>query len=172
MNFKNDFPWFFSYDLSSLSNKQYFLEQGNQKYVFGVCTEPKEPCNGSAGACMVTGDKHGQSSSMGVVNTQLQLSNERNEAPYLLYESGSVCEALHKQWTTKIEFACQTDGMAAGPKIIENTNCTLIIQFITKLVCNNEVNNSMNIHFKGVHKQKLLFKTIIQFHLTNNLFFF
>lgn len=120
----------------------YTLTQEKQKYVFGVCTEPKEPCNGNAGACLVTGDKSGQSSSMGIVNSELQLSDERNEAPYLLYKNGSVCEALHNQWTTKIEFACQTEGMTAGPKIIENSNCTLIIQFVTKLVCNYEVNHS------------------------------
>lgn len=125
--------------MKELSGKQYSLEQGGQKYVFGVCTEPKGPCNGNAGACLVTGDKNGQSSSMGVVSSELQLSTERNEAPFLAYKSGSVCGALHKQWETKIEFACQMDGTTAGPKIIENTNCTLIIQFVTKLVCNNEV---------------------------------
>lgn len=115
------------------------MQQGDKKYIFGICTEPKEPCNGSTGSCLVTGDKNGQSSSMGIVSSELQLSEERNEAPYLLYKGGSVCGTLQQQWTTKIEFACQLDGMPAGPKIIENDNCSLIIQFSTKLVCTNEV---------------------------------
>lgn len=131
--------------MRELSGKLYNVEQGDKKYVFGVCTEPKEPCNGNTGACLVTGDKNGQSSSMGIVSSDLQLSEERNEAPYLLYKSGSICTA-DKHWTTKIEFACQLDGMQAGPKIIENENCTLIIQFATKLVCTNEVKIKMQLH--------------------------
>lgn len=126
----------FRYDLKELSNQQYTAEHENKKYVFGICTEPKQPCLESAGACLITG---GQSSSMGVISSELKLTDEKSEAPFLLYKSGSVCEALHKQWTTKIEFLCQTDGMTAGPKIIENSNCTLILQFVTKLVCRNEV---------------------------------
>lgn len=118
-----------------MSGKQYSVQQGDKKYVFGVCAEAKEPCNGNAGSCQVTGDKKGQSLSMGIISKELQLSDERNEAPYLLYKDGSVCGTLEKHWTTKIEFACQLDGMAAGPKIIENENCSLIIQFATKLVC-------------------------------------
>lgn len=76
---------------------------------------------------------------MGIVSSYNQLSEESSEAPYLLYKGGSVCGTLQQQWTIKIKFACQLDGMPAGPKIIENENCSLIIQFATKLVCTNEV---------------------------------
>lgn len=100
-----------------------------------MCQAPKAPCKENAGACNVTG---GQSSSMGIINSDLQLS-DKSTAPFLLYISGSVCSSLQKGWTTKIEFVCQTDGMTAGPKIIENSNCTLVINFVTKLVCRNEV---------------------------------
>lgn len=126
----------FRYDLKELSGKPYTVEHDGEKYVFGICADAKPQCAENVGACNVTG---GQSSSMGTVSSGLQLSDEKSDSPFLLYKSGSVCGALGKQWTTKIEFLCQTDGMAAGPKIIENTNCTLIIQFATKLVCNNEV---------------------------------
>lgn len=136
-----------SYDLKELIDKPFTVQNGDRKYVFGVCSEPKEPCNGNAGACLQTGDKAGQSSSMGIFNTELQLSNERNEAPFLLYKGGSVCASLQQQWTTKIEFACQLDGMSAGPKIIEDTNCKLVIQFATKLVCRNQVRRDHEITF-------------------------
>lgn len=126
----------FSYDLNELSGKSYTVEQDNEKYVFGICTTAKQSCLENVGACLVTG---GQSSSMGTISNVLELTEENNHSPYLLYKSGSVCGSLNKQWTTKIEFVCQMDGMAAGPKIVENSNCSLIIHFVTKLVCNNEV---------------------------------
>lgn len=126
----------FSYDLNELSGKTYTVEQNNKKYVFGICKNANEPCLENVGACNVTG---GQSSSMGTVSSILELSEEKSDAPFLLYKSGSTCGTLDKHWRTKIEFLCQTDGMAAGPKIIEDSNCSLIIHFATKLVCNNEV---------------------------------
>lgn len=74
---------------------------------------------------------------MGVISDNLRLS-EKGGAPYLLYESGSACD-LNRKWTTKIEFICQTDKLTAGPQIIEDTNCTIIIQFVTKAVCQKDV---------------------------------
>ncbi|XP_031627910.1 cation-independent mannose-6-phosphate receptor isoform X2 [Contarinia nasturtii] len=127
----------FVYDLNALSGQSYRVQHGNQTYVFGVCSEPKEPCNGKAGACLVTGDQKGQSASLGIVNSELQLSEEKNEAPYILYKSGSACDT--QQWTTKIEFACEHERIEAGPKVIEDTNCTLLIQFPTELVCRNDI---------------------------------
>lgn len=76
---------------------------------------------------------------MGLINRELHFLNENTDSPILLYESGSVCKSLNKQWTTRIEFLCQTDGMSAGPTIVENNNCSLIIHFVTKLVCLKEV---------------------------------
>lgn len=123
--------------MNELSGKQYTVEHEKQKYVFGICTDAKRPCREKVGACLVTG---GQSTSMGTISTDLFLSEEeKSDSPFLLYKEGSVCGTLSKQWTTKIEFVCQTDGMAAGPKIVEDSNCTLIIHFATKHVCKNEV---------------------------------
>lgn len=128
---------YFRYDLSELSGHQYTVKRDNSEYVFGICSEPKKPCNDNAGACLVTG---GQSSSMGLANSQLHFLDEQSDSPVLVYESGSVCETMNKQWTTRIEFICQTEGMTARPTIVENSNCSLIIHFVTKLVCKNEVN--------------------------------
>lgn len=110
------------------------MAHGNETYSFGICTSPKEPCLENAGACLTS---KGQSSSMGVISDNLRLS-EKDGAPYLLYESGSACD-LKRKWTTKIEFICQTDKLTAGPQIIEDTNCTVIIQFVTKAVCQKDV---------------------------------
>lgn len=126
----------FSYDLSELSHQQYTVKHDNDEYVFGICAEPKQPCKDNAGACLVT---NGQSSSMGIVSSELQFSDETSNSPILLYQSGSVCKELNKQWTTRIEFLCQTEGMSAVPTIVENANCSLIIHFPTKLACQYEV---------------------------------
>lgn len=127
----------FSYDLNELSGQEYTVENGGHTYKFGICTDIKSTCLEGAGACLMTG---GQKTSMGKISADLLLSDDdKSDAPFLLYKEGSVCEALTKQWTTKIEFICQTDGMRAGPKVIEDSNCTLIIHFVTKHVCRNEV---------------------------------
>lgn len=123
--------------MTELSGKEYSVEHDKQRYKFGICTDVKASCGVEVGACLITG---GQKSSMGKMSTELLLSEEeKSDSPFLLYNSGSVCGALSKQWMTKIEFVCQTNGMTAGPKIIEDSNCTLIIHFVTKHVCKNEV---------------------------------
>lgn len=126
-----------SYDVSTLSGHEHTVEHGGQTYQFGICSDVKKSCGVDVGACMTTG---GQKTSMGKISTDLFLSlEEKSDSPYLLYESGSVCENLSKHWTTKIEFVCLTEGMQTGPQVIEDSNCTLIIHFPTKLVCKNEV---------------------------------
>lgn len=124
----------FSYDLKELSGKSYTVERNDKKYVFGICTDAKQQCGENVGACSVS-----HPTSMGAVSNVLQLSEEKSDSPFLLYKSGAICGPLDRYWSTKIEFVCQTDGMPAGPKIIEDTSCQLIIHFATKLVCNNEV---------------------------------
>lgn len=131
------FHFFDSYDLTELSGKEYTVEHDKQTYKFGICTDVKGSCAVDVGACLTTG---GQKSSLGKISTDLFLSmEEKSDSPYLLYTSGSVCGTLSKQWTTKIEFVCQTEGMLAGPNIVEDSNCTLIIHFATKHVCKHEV---------------------------------
>lgn len=121
--------------MSSLSGKKYQIDHESKTYAFGICTAPREPCIENAGACQTT---NGQSSSFGIINDNLQM-NKDGTTLFLLYDSGSVCESLHKQWNTRIEFVCQTDGNSAGPKIVENTNCTLIIHFVTRSACQSTV---------------------------------
>lgn len=117
-----------------MAGKKYTVEHGTGKYQFGICGAATAPCLENAGVCLIT---NGQSTSMGVANETLTMSD--TQLPYLEYKSGAVCEQLHQQWTTKIEFVCERTGFSGGPKIIEDTKCQLIIQFPTNLVCKKEV---------------------------------
>lgn len=126
---------FFRFDFSSLSGKRYELKATNQTYVLGICTPPKEPCLENAGICQTT---NGQSASLGIVNGDLTAPD--NAAPYLVYASGSACGTIQKQWKTKIEFICEEDASKQNiPKVIENIECIMIIQFPTKLACQDQV---------------------------------
>lgn len=122
--------------MSSLAGKTYRVENGKKSYVFGVCESPGESCLEKTGACEIT---NGQSTSLGAVNNELQLSEDGSGSPYLNYPSGSACGALHKQWNTTIEFICLTDGMSPKPTVLEDTGCRLIIHFPTKLACQTMV---------------------------------
>lgn len=123
------------FDFTSLSGKKYELKATNETYVLGICTPPKEPCLENAGICQTT---NGQSASLGIVNGDLFATEK--EAPYLLYQSGSACGSIKNQWQTKIEFICKSDaGEQNVPKVIENQNCLMIVQFPTKLACQDQV---------------------------------
>lgn len=92
----------------------------------------------TSGACQLT-NNNSQAVSLGVVNDEL-LYNITG-APFLLYQSGSICnQNAHQKWTTKIEFICETDkGDKAEPKLVENNNCEVIIQMETELACDEEI---------------------------------
>lgn len=117
------------YDLSSLSGITYNVTQQNSTYSFAICDTPKEQCIGDAGSCRTHG---GSVASLGITSKHLYF-NETG-SPYLIYESGSACKSLDEKWSTKIEFICASEG-TIGPKVIENTGCMLIIQFVTSLAC-------------------------------------
>ena len=75
--------------------------------------------------------------SIGIVNSDLHFNT--TGSPYLLYNSGAVCKDISRKWKTKIEFVCSTDKLETEPKIIENTECIVIIQVVTKLACSKDV---------------------------------
>lgn len=130
------FPYIRRFDFTSLSGKKYELRAANQTYVLGICEPPKEPCLENAGVCQTT---NGQSASLGIVNGDL-MATEKG-APYLLYRSGSACGSIQNQWETKIEFICEdNDGNQNVPKVIENKDCLMVVQFPTKLACDDQVN--------------------------------
>lgn len=54
-------------------------------------------------------------------------------SPYLIYDLGSPCGKDDQTWSTKIEFICADE--IKPPKVIENQNCMIIINFETKLAC-------------------------------------
>lgn len=91
----------------------------------------------NSGACNVT---NGQKSSLGGVSHELQYAEDGSGTPYLTYTEGAVCNSLNTHWNTTIQFNCPNDETENQPKIIENTNCHMIIHFPTKLVCQKEIN--------------------------------
>lgn len=126
------------YDLTSLSHKQYKIDAKNQSYVFGICNTAQTPCAEKSGACEITtsgGDQ--QKMPLGTFNDDLRF-NETG-SPYLVYRGGAICRNISQQWITRIEFICEIDSSKHGPNVIENTDCELIIHFLTDLVCQKQV---------------------------------
>lgn len=128
LSFKNS-----RFDLTSLAGAEYSVKHGNKSYSFGICQAAKA-CDQKSGIC----EKNDTSKaiSMGVSNDHLKF--DTTGAPYLSYIGGDVCEKPSRQWTTKIEFICGKDG-DKGPIMVENTNCTVVIQYKTELVCQTQV---------------------------------
>lgn len=136
--------FFYRFDLSSLSGKTYKITHENQTYAFGVCGPPKDTCMERTGSCETT---NGQISSLGVANNELRMAYDGTGSLYQIYDSGSVCDSLHKKWNTTIEFICLESGMSSEPKVVENTDCRLIIHFPTKIACRKIVNKTSNTTF-------------------------
>lgn len=124
----------FRYDFRSLSkdsnNKTitYTVEHGKEKYEFGVC---------DLGAFHVEQDKK---TSMGKVDDDLKI---QAGVPILEYNYGAPCNS-NSTMRTKLEFICNgKNSPKAEPKVIENKDCELVIQFPTELACQNEVSSSI-----------------------------
>lgn len=122
------------FDLNALANKQYSVKFNDKEYLFGICSSAGSPCLDNAGACETS---NGQTTSLGTSTDHLNFNG--TYAPYLLYQSGAVCQDKNQKWSTKIEFVCASKGMTAGPKIIENTNCQVVIHFVTELACQEQI---------------------------------
>lgn len=122
-------------DMRSLMNKPITLEQYNQKYIFSICSPAGQPCMENDGACLF----NQQSDGLGKFNTNLRLN--QTGTPYLLYENGVICndKGTTTKGSTKIEFVCAGKGGSSGPKIIENSNCQLLIHYQTELACQEQI---------------------------------
>lgn len=100
-----------------------------------------------AGACL---EVNKQFTSLGKFSSHLRI--DQTGTPYLLYEDGAPCQKASEltKWSTRIEFVCgnrssnsnnnNNNDNNIGPKIIENSNCQLLIQYQTELACREQIN--------------------------------
>lgn len=101
------------------------------------------------GACY---KQNGQTNSLGKLNSHLRFN--QSGSPYLLYEDGGHCGTGERRWSTKIEFVCannatKDNGNTSGSsgsttatnavKIIEDSNCQLLIQYQTPYACQEQI---------------------------------
>lgn len=105
------------------------------------------------GACY---EQNGQTNSLGKLNSHLRFN--QSGSAYLLYEDGGHCGTDERRWSTKIEFVCANNatrdngntsgsGSTAGGnttatnavKIIEDSNCQLLIQYQTPYACQEQI---------------------------------
>lgn len=126
----------------------------------GCCCTCINYCH-SLGICLLLGacmTDNGQTTSFGIANTQLRIN--ATGTPYLLYENGANCLSSSGNsattWTTRIEFICVNNTIAAPnpsygnangvdgksdrrintlPVIVEDSNCQLLIHYQTSLAC-------------------------------------
>lgn len=107
-----------------------------------------DPCasRSLAGACY---EQNSTTISLGNSNSQLRFN--QTGSLYLLYEDGAECSTATgmRRWSTKIEFVCannatkdngaSTAGGSDSLKIIEDSNCQLLIQYQTPLACREPI---------------------------------
>ncbi|XP_075149017.1 lysosomal enzyme receptor protein [Haematobia irritans] len=135
-------------DMSSLKDTQFKLQRDNQNYIFAICSAAGQPCMENDGSCA---ESNNQATSLGKISTHLSI--DQTGTPYLLYKDGAICEtkagSLPTKWSTRIEFVCanRTNGNGNsnndsnfGPKIIENSKCSVLIQYQTELACREQIN--------------------------------
>ncbi|XP_033167198.1 cation-independent mannose-6-phosphate receptor isoform X4 [Drosophila mauritiana] len=134
-------------DLSSLSSKpaRTLLKDG-KNYTIAVCAHAGAPCQENGGACY---EQNSTTISLGNSNSQLRFN--QTGSLYLLYEDGAECSTATgmRRWSTKIEFVCannatkdngaSTAGGSDSLKIIEDSNCQLLIQYQTPLACREPI---------------------------------
>lgn len=140
----------YTYDLTSLAGRQYNATRGSATYHFGICNEAGAPCAVGAGVgmCMsnatattttVAGDSSQPiSRPLGGFNTYLRYN--QTGAPFLQYTGGAVCGAIGRTWSARVEFVCASAGMSEGAVVVEeNEDCVVIVHFVTKLVCQQQI---------------------------------
>ncbi|KMZ06143.1 cation-independent mannose-6-phosphate receptor isoform X3 [Drosophila simulans] len=134
-------------DLSPLSSKpaRTLLKDG-KNYTIAVCAHAGAPCQENGGACY---EQNSTTISLGNSNSQLRFN--QTGSLYLLYEDGAECSTATgmRRWSTKIEFVCannatkdngaSTAGGSDSFKIIEDSNCQLLIQYQTPLACREPI---------------------------------
>ncbi len=123
-----------------MADVEHSVKHDNKTYSFGICNAAKT-CKAKNGIC--ENADGGKTISMGLFNDHLKFN--KTGAPYLMYVGGDVCQKPSRQWTTKIEFLCGKDGVD-GPVMVENTDCEVVIQYKTALVCQQEVGDFILLH--------------------------
>lgn len=127
------------FDLSPLAAQTFNVSNQGKSYAFSICNAVGSPCPSAVGACQLSGGNGSETAiPLGLFNHYLQFN--QTGSPYLEYKTGATCEGINKNWSTKIEFICASEGMVEGPVIVENDNCTLVVHFVTHLVCQQQVN--------------------------------
>jgi insulin-like growth factor 2 receptor len=159
-----------SYDFSQLSGVQFEASISNKtdkKIVFSICSEAKDPCMKNTGSCLVK-TKNNQSTQAGIVNNELKIDGKN---PYLLYESGAICEKIGQNYKTRIDFICADNLHDEGATVIED-GCNIVIQYRTLLACGylknciakklngEEIDLSPLIDFDGNYEAKVNSKTL------------
>ncbi|XP_037918869.1 cation-independent mannose-6-phosphate receptor [Hermetia illucens] len=120
------------YDFNPIAGV-YNVTQGDKHYMVGICKDIGSPCLSGDGACELNNN---QATSLG--KSTVELNVNETGSPFAIYTSGSKCNSS-QNWTTKIEFICSNNQTDQGPKIIENSNCVLIVHFKTSLACQEQI---------------------------------
>lgn len=125
-----DYNTGFRYDFRSLSGKSYSVNRNNETYTFGICNAPKG-CLENSGACT-------SKQSLGLLNDNLKFNT--TGTPSLTYTDGAICRTGGKKWYTQIDFSCATEQNEDNTaKLLEDTDCRLIIEFATRLACPSNI---------------------------------
>lgn len=125
-----------SYDFTSLAGTQFEAVNKNnseEKILFSICSEAKQPCIQGAGSCILK-TRNNSTTQAGVSNSNLKM--EGNNV-YLKYESGSICQKQGQYYSTKIYFICADDAQDEGAVAIED-GCDIVIHYKTLLACTKQ----------------------------------
>lgn len=133
----------FTYDLSSLANRQFNVTNDKAStltYRLGICNQAGAPCADGVGMCSINGTER-QAALVPLGDFNVHMRYNQTGSPYLLYGSGgSVCGDIRRHWSARVEFVCATAGMTEGPVVVEeNEDCTVVVHFVTKLVCQQQI---------------------------------
>lgn len=122
-----------TYDFTTLSGAQFEAVNKNnseEKILFSICSEAKEPCIKGSGSCILK-NRNNQTTQTGVVNADLKMEGKE---VYLKYETGSICKKQGQFYSTKIYFICADDAHDEGAVAIED-GCDIVIHYKTLLAC-------------------------------------
>lgn len=130
----------FTYDLSTLAGQPYNVTSAaGLTYRFGVCNAAGAPCADGVGMCRVNGTAV-QAAVLPLGDFNAHMRFNQTGAPYLWYGGGAVCGTIQRQWSARVEFVCASDGQPEGAVLVEeDEQCTVIVQFVTKLVCQQQI---------------------------------
>lgn len=161
-----------TYDFRKLSGVQLEAvspKKPDEKVIFSICSAAKAPCLERSGSCISkTKNNQIQTTESGIVNSELKFDGKN---PYLLYESGAICEKMGQNYKTRIDFVCADNLQDEGATLIED-GCTVVIQYKTLLACGylkncvakklngEEIDLSSLIDYEGNYEAKVNSKTL------------